>query len=165
LLYPEERRLDRVAALRLMTADGAWFSRDTGKKGVLKPGAFGDLAVLDRDFLTVPEDQIQDITSVLTVVAGKPVHGSGAYASLAPALPPAMPDWSPVRTYGGYQARKSAASSSLSDAERRYQYAAQCACASACGVHAHDHTAVASAARDASAAQAFWGAMGCSCYV
>jgi predicted amidohydrolase YtcJ len=164
VLYPEERRLERIAALRLMTADGAWFSRETGKKGVLKAGAFGDLAVLDRDFLTVPEDQIQDITSVLTVVAGKPVHGSGAYASLAPPLPPAMPDWSPVRRYGGYQARKSS-TSAMSDAERRYQYAAMCGCASQCGVHGHDHTAVASAASDASAAQAFWGALGCNCYV
>jgi len=32
------------------------------------------------------------------------VHGAQEFADLAPPLPPAMPDWSPVRTYGGYQA-------------------------------------------------------------
>ncbi|WP_416234697.1 amidohydrolase [Paucibacter sp. PLA-PC-4] len=165
VIYPEERRLDRIAALRLMTADGAWFSRDTSKKGVLKAGAFADLAVLDRDFLSVPEDQIQDITSVLTVVAGQPVHGSGTYESLAPPLPPASPDWSPVRRYGGYQARKSAAVGA-SELQKRYHYAAMCACASACGLHGHDHLAVASAARSSGPETgAFWGALGCSCYV
>lgn len=164
LLYPEERRLDRRQALALMTSDGAWFSRETGKKGVLKAGAFADLAVLDRDYFAVAEDQIQDITSVLTVVAGRVVHGSGAYEALAPALPPASPDWSPVRRYGGYQSRRPA-TAAMSDAQKRHHYAAMCACASACGLHGHDHTAVASAARDASAAQAFWGALGCGCFV
>lgn len=164
VLYPEERRLDRIAALKLMTSDGAWFSRETGKKGVLKAGAFGDLAVLDRDYLAVPEDQIQDITSVLTVVAGKVVHGSGGYESLAPALPAASPNWSPVRSFGGYQSRKAAAAD-MPEAERRYHYAAMCRCASACLVHGHDHAAAAVAALPTSDARGFWGALGCSCYV
>lgn len=164
VLYPEERRLDRIDALRLMTADGAWFSRETGKKGVLRPGAFGDLAVLDRDYLAVAEDQIQDITSVLTVVAGRVVHGSGSYEKLAPALPPASPSWSPVRSFGGYQSRKSAAAEAP-PGERRYHYAAMCACASACGLHGHDHAAVALATLPTGDAKGFWGALGCSCYV
>lgn len=67
LLCPEARRLDPLTALGLMTANGAWFSRDTGRKGLLKPGALGDVAVLDRDDFRVPEDQIQDVVSVLTV--------------------------------------------------------------------------------------------------
>jgi predicted amidohydrolase YtcJ len=160
VLYPEERRLDRLTALGLMTAQGAWFSRDTGKKGVLKPGAFGDVAVLDRDYLSVPEDQIQDIVSVLTVVAGKVVYGGGQYTTLAPPLPPASPDWSPVRRFGGYQARKPTQS-----AELRQRYAAMCACSSGCGVHGHDHARVANTAIPASDPGAFWGALGCSCYV
>ena len=44
-----------------------------------------------------------DIASVLTMVGGKAVYGAGDFADLAPPLPPAMPDWSPVRTFGGYQ--------------------------------------------------------------
>jgi hypothetical protein len=164
VLYPEERRLERIQALRLMTADGAWFSRDTGRKGVLRPGAFADVAVLDRDYLAVPEDEIQDITSVLTVVAGKVVHGSGSYEPLAPPLPAASPDWSPVRTFGGYQARKSA-SASESDSQRRYHYAAMCGCARTCGVHGHDHAAAVQAAVPVTDSRAFWGALGCNCFV
>jgi predicted amidohydrolase YtcJ len=159
-LYPEDRRLDRMAALRLMTADGAWFSREGGKKGVLRPGAFADLAVLDRDYFAVPEDQIQDIVSVLTVVAGKVVHASGRHASLAPPLPPASPAWSPVRKFGGYQGRLSRAAES-----GRRRLAATCHCGSSCMLHAHDHLRAAMVPVPAADAGAFWGALGCSCHV
>lgn len=158
VLHPEDKRLDRHTALRHMTADGAWFSRDTGKKGVLKPGAFADLAVLDRDYFAVPEEQIQDVTSVLTVVAGQVVHGSGGYTPLAPPLPEASPSWSPVKTFGGYQARKLALGASP-------KYAAMCDCSSGCGVHGHDHAAVARAELPTSDGRGFWGALGCSCWV
>jgi len=161
VLYPEERRLDRRTALGLMTADGAWFSRDSGRKGVLKPGAFGDVAVLDRDFFSVPEEQIQDIVSVLTVVAGKVVYGAQRFAELAPPLPPASPSWSPVRKFGGYQARKLA----LGESDRRYQYAAMCDCRAGCGLHGHAHARAAATPVPAANAHAFWGALGCSCYV
>src|SRR5579862_1110623 len=164
VLYAEEQRFDRIAALRLMTADGAWFSRETGKKGVLKPGAFGDVALLDRDYLDVPEDEIQDITSVLTVVAGRIVHASGDFSSLAPPIPPVSPAWSPVATYGGYQSRRKAGLLT-SASERRYQYAAACSCSSACLVHRHDHDFVSRASAPPADAALFWGALGCSCFV
>jgi predicted amidohydrolase YtcJ len=164
VLYPEERRLARGEALRLMTAGGAWFSRETGKKGVLKPGAFGDVAVLSDDFFSVAEDAIQDITSVLTVVGGKVVYGAGGFEALAPPPPPVSPSWSPVRSFGGYQSRKKSGSG-VSAAEQRYRYAAMCGCASACGVHGHDHASAAAAQVPAADTRSFWGALGCSCYV
>jgi predicted amidohydrolase YtcJ len=164
VLYPEERRLARGEALRLMTAGGAWFSRETGKKGVLRPGAFGDVAVLSDDFFSVAEDAIQDITSVLTVVGGKVVYGAGSFEALAPPPPPVSPSWSPVRTFGGYQSRKKSGSG-VSAAEQRYRYAAMCGCASACGVHGHDHASAAAAQVPAADTRSFWGALGCSCYV
>jgi predicted amidohydrolase YtcJ len=164
LLYPEDKRVDRVEALRLMTVDGAWFSHETGKKGVLKPGAFGDIAVLDKDYLTIGEDDIQDITSVLTVVGGKIVHASGSFESLAPALPAVSPSWSPVGIYGGYQSRsKSAPHASAS--ERRFHYAAACSCSSACLVHGHDHVVAANANLPVGDPKMLWGALGCSCHV
>jgi predicted amidohydrolase YtcJ len=164
VLYPEEQRLERLEALRLMTADGAWFSHETGKKGVLKPGAFGDAVVLDKDYFTVGEDDIQDITSVLTVLGGKVVHAAGSFESLAPALPPVAPSWSPVAAYGGYQSRSKAASQA-SASERRFHYAAACSCSSACLVHGHDHAFAANATVPASDATMFWGALGCSCHI
>ena len=159
-LYPEDRRLSRTEALRIMTADGAWFSRETGLKGILRPGAYADLAVLDRDYFTVPQDQIQDIVSVLTVVAGKIVYGAGHYASLAPAIPPVSPSWSPVRKFGGYSARTANRQAGVTRA-----YAAMCNCNSSCRLHSHDHFRAASTAIPASDAGAFWGALGCSCHV
>jgi predicted amidohydrolase YtcJ len=164
LLYPEDKRVDRIEALRLMTVDGAWFSHETGKKGVLKPGAFGDVAVLDKDYLTIGEDDIQDITSVLTVVGGKIVHASGNFESLAPGLPPVSPSWSPVGTYGGYQSRRKSAPQA-SASERRFHYAAACSCSSACLVHGHDHVVAANANLPVGDPAMLWGALGCSCHV
>ncbi|HEY6837335.1 MAG TPA: amidohydrolase, partial [Geobacteraceae bacterium] len=101
-LYPEGNRLGREEALRLYTLGSSWFSGDEGTKGILKEGQLADLAVLSADYLTVPEDDIRGIESVLTIVGGKVVYGSGEFGSLAPPPLPVSPDWSPVRVYGGY---------------------------------------------------------------
>ncbi|POR52417.1 amidohydrolase [Bosea psychrotolerans] len=156
-LYPQRNLLDRESALRLWTQANSWFSTEEGKKGQIKAGQLADLVVLDRDYMSVPEDEIQDIESVLTLLGGKPVHGAGDYAGLAPPLPPAMPDWSPVRSFGGYQKRAALD-------ERKYAFAAACGCASACGVHGHAHAGALAAATPARDEGAFWGALGCSCW-
>ena len=44
-------------------------------------GKWADFAVLSADYLTVPEDRISQLSSVLTMVGGKVVHGAGKYAS------------------------------------------------------------------------------------
>lgn len=156
-LYPQRNLLDRESALRLWTQANSWFSTEEGKKGQIKAGQLADLVVLDRDYMAVPEDEIQDIESMLTLLGGKPVHGAGDYAGLAPPLPPAMPDWSPVRSFGGYQKRAALD-------ERKYAFAAACGCASACGVHGHGHAGALAAATPARDEGAFWGALGCSCW-
>ena len=156
-LYPPHNRLDREQALLLWTQANSWFSTEEGKKGQIKVGQLADLAVLDRDYFAVPEDEIQDIESVLTLLGGEPVHGGAEFSSLAPPLPPAMPDWSPVRSFGGYQKRKA-------DEDRKYAFAAACACASACGVHGHAHAGALAASVPAGDERSFWGALGCSCW-
>ena len=45
--------------------------------GSIEPGKLADLAVLDRDYFTVPDVDIKKIRSVLTVVDGKIVHEAG----------------------------------------------------------------------------------------
>src|SRR3954454_13051429 len=107
-IYPASNQLDRETALRLWTESNSWFSTEAGKKGQIKAGQLADLAVLSDDYFSVPGEAIQDITSVLTLVGGKAVYGDGDFKALAPPLPPAMPAWSPVRTFGGYQKRASA---------------------------------------------------------
>jgi predicted amidohydrolase YtcJ len=157
-IYPTANRLDRETALRLWTEANTWFSTESGKKGQIKEGQLADLAVLSDDYFSVPEDAIQDITSVLTVVDGKTVHGAGDFKDLASPLPAPMPDWSPVRSYGGYQRR-------TEDTKLKHAFAAQaCACQNSCTIHGHAHAVAWAANIPASDENAFWGALGCSCW-
>jgi len=45
-------------------------------------GKLADLAVLSKDYLTVPVGEIGDIESVLTMLGGKIVYAAGAFTSL-----------------------------------------------------------------------------------
>jgi predicted amidohydrolase YtcJ len=157
-LYPAANRLDRETALRLWTERNTWFSSESGKKGQIKQGQLADLAVLSDDYFSVPEDAIQDITSVLTLLSGKPVHASAEFKNHAPPLPPAMPDWSPARAYGGYQRRDE------SGTQRTHAFAAACGCNNACNIHGHLHARSWSANVPVSDDKVFWGALGCSCW-
>lgn len=151
-MYGDDNRLEREEALALWTRGSAWFSSEQDHKGRLAPGQFADVSLLSADFFSVPEADIPDITSVLTVVGGRIVHGDGPYAPLAPTLPPPMPDWSPVNRFGGYQGGTLAqATAAISHAHGKH-----------CQVHEHGHAA--HHATPAHDLRNFWGAMGCSCF-
>lgn len=102
-LAAPENRLTREEALSLFTVGSAWFSGEETTKGRLAPGQLADLAVLTADCMTVPENQIRSIESVLTIVGGRIVHGRDEFGTLAPTPPPVSPAWSPVATFGGFQ--------------------------------------------------------------
>ena len=104
-LYPEENRFDRAEALKLYTMGSSWFSTENGKKGALIPGQLADLAVLSRDYFSIPEEDIKGLESHLTIVGGKIVYAKDEFAKLAPPELPVSPDWSPVAKYGGYAQR------------------------------------------------------------
>ena len=70
--------------------------------GRIAPGNLADFALLSADYFTVPEDEIGNISSVLTVVGGRVVFGTGKYGNLAPPLPEPIPAWSPVRYFGNF---------------------------------------------------------------
>src|SRR3984885_10196877 len=102
-LYPQRNCLDRETALRMWSQYVTWFSNEEGKKGRIEVGQFADFIVPDRDYFACADTEIADITSDLTVVGGRIVFGAGDFKSLDDAAPPpAMPDWSPVRNFGGY---------------------------------------------------------------
>src|SRR5947209_18063125 len=83
-LYSEANCLSREEALMLYTKGSSWFSSESGKKGALAPGQLADLVVLTDDYLSVPEEQIKSIESVLTIVHGKIVHATEEFASHTP---------------------------------------------------------------------------------
>jgi predicted amidohydrolase YtcJ len=107
-LQGDKNLLERTEALRLYTAGGAWISSEEEKKGTLSAGKLADLVVLNGDYFSMPVDEVKDLESLLTMVGGKIVYAAGPYLQLDAPPPPALPDWLPVRHYGGYH-RKSAA--------------------------------------------------------
>jgi predicted amidohydrolase YtcJ len=72
----------REEALRLYTQGSAFFTHDEPRRGALVPGRLADLAVLTKDYTSVAEAEIGDIESVLTMVGGHIVYGSGPFAGL-----------------------------------------------------------------------------------
>ena len=103
-LYPEANRLSREEALKLYTQGSSWFSGEGGKKGAIAIGQLADVIVLTEDYFSVPEEKIKGIESVLTIVDGKIVYGAQEFRHLGPASLPVLPEWSPIKVYGGYGA-------------------------------------------------------------
>ena len=66
-----DQTVSREEALIAHTRANAWLLFKEDELGTLEPGKFADLVVLDRDYLTVPEDEIFDIEPVLTMVGGR----------------------------------------------------------------------------------------------
>ncbi len=73
----QSQRLTRREALRVFTQGGAYFCFDEHRRGSLEPGKLADLAVLSDDLMSVPEDEVPTLSSLLTMVGGKVVHQSG----------------------------------------------------------------------------------------
>jgi predicted amidohydrolase YtcJ len=101
-LQGDQNLLDRTEALRLYTAGGAWMSSEEDKKGTLQPGKLADLVFLSGDYFNMPVDDVKNLESVLTMVGGKVAYAAGPYSQLDAPPPPSLPDWLPVRHYGGY---------------------------------------------------------------
>jgi len=67
--------LTREEALIAHTRSNAYLIFQEANLGAIKPGLLADVLILDRDYLTVPEDQIKDIRPVATIVGGRVVSG------------------------------------------------------------------------------------------
>jgi predicted amidohydrolase YtcJ len=69
-----EQKITREEALRMHTIWAARIQFAEGVKGSIEPGRLADLVVVDRDYLTCPEDQIRHIEPVMTILNGKIVY-------------------------------------------------------------------------------------------
>jgi predicted amidohydrolase YtcJ len=174
-LYPRANCLDRETALRMWTENTTWFSNEEGKKGRIEVGQLADMIVPDKDFYACAESEIWDLSSELTLVGGKIVYAAGTFASHDLPPPPAMPDWSPVRRFGGYAGwgeKQGTSRAALKELEKRQlqqkrereRQAAACGCANNCNVHGHQHANSWGSKAPVSDLKSFWGALGCACW-
>ena len=72
----------RADALRFYTSGSALVSHDERARGSIEVGKLADLAVLSKDYMTIPVDQVGSIESLLTMVGGKVVYAAGPFVAL-----------------------------------------------------------------------------------
>ena len=79
VLTNDGQQISRRELLDLYTRRNAWFlgEPDEDQLGTLEVGRLGDVAVLDRDYFSVPDDRLRQTSSVLIVVGGAIVHSTG----------------------------------------------------------------------------------------
>ena len=73
--------ISREDALIAHTRKNAFLVFQEDNLGAIQPGKLADLLVLDRDYLTVPAEQIKDIKPVITMVGGRIVYDAAAEVS------------------------------------------------------------------------------------
>jgi predicted amidohydrolase YtcJ len=69
-----DQTLTRLEALRMLTSKCDWFMDLDRKVGTLENGRYADLAVLSKDYFTVPVEEIMTLTSVKTMLGGRTVY-------------------------------------------------------------------------------------------
>lgn len=99
----KENQLGRIEALKIYTQGSALLIGQNKDRGTIKAGYLADLAVLSENYLSADQERIKDMYSLLTIFDGKAVYGSGIFSKLAPPMPAALPEWSPVNFYGTSQ--------------------------------------------------------------
>jgi predicted amidohydrolase YtcJ len=69
-----QQAVSREVMLKSATIWGGYYSKREDKLGSLEPGKLADLVVLDRDYLTIPVDDILNIRVLMTMVGGNVAH-------------------------------------------------------------------------------------------
>lgn len=72
--HVNRQTITREEALVAHTRNNAFIVHQEGNLGSIQKGKYADLLVLDRDYLTVPEDEIKNIKPVITMVGGRVVY-------------------------------------------------------------------------------------------
>jgi len=73
-VWAPRQAVSREVMLKSGTIWGAYYAMKEDKVGSLKAGKWADFIVLDRDYLTIPEDDILKIRVLMTMVGGKVRH-------------------------------------------------------------------------------------------
>lgn len=75
--WQPQERITREEALRGFTLDAAWAGFMESDVGSLSPGKYADFVVLDRDVMTVPEQEMTEVQVLETWLGGKPIFVKG----------------------------------------------------------------------------------------
>ena len=70
-VWGADQAIDREQALRMVTYNAAKFISEEDMLGSIEPGKYADLVVLSGDYLGVPDDRLDELTPVMTIVNGK----------------------------------------------------------------------------------------------
>ena len=73
-VYAADQAVGRGLALKSATVFGAYYMMKEKELGSLEPGKFADFIVLDRDYTSIPEQDIENTRILMTVVGGKVEH-------------------------------------------------------------------------------------------
>ncbi len=73
VIPPVDERIDRITALKMWTTWASEYVLREGKLGTVEVGRLADFVILDRDYFTIPEDEIPAIKPLMTVVGGRTV--------------------------------------------------------------------------------------------
>ena len=80
ILGPRQR-VNRKEALYLFTRWAADYMWKPEELGSIEVGKYADFTVLDRDYLTIPDEEIRKIRILLTILGGKIVYTEPEYAT------------------------------------------------------------------------------------
>jgi predicted amidohydrolase YtcJ len=73
-VWNPKERVTRQEALWICTNWPPYHIGEEKKVGTVEAGKYADFVVIDRDYMTVPEDSIHEIKILMTVMGGKIVH-------------------------------------------------------------------------------------------
>jgi predicted amidohydrolase YtcJ len=74
--FPEQK-LAMEEAIKYYTWGSAYAQFMDDRKGMIKPGYLADIVIVDKDLLTIPENEIMKTKVDYTIVGGKVVYASG----------------------------------------------------------------------------------------
>jgi hypothetical protein len=74
-------RIDRTTALKMITRWSAEYVLKEEELGSVEPGKRADLVVLDRNYMTIPEEEISEIRALMTLLGGTVVYLDSGFAA------------------------------------------------------------------------------------
>ena len=80
-VWGAHERIDRVSALKTLTIWGAEYVLREDQLGSIETGKSADLVVLDRDYMSIPEEEISEIQSLMTILGGRAMYVHSDFAA------------------------------------------------------------------------------------